>query len=158
MRSKKTEMERFWAQTKVVGSCLVWIGALSKHGGYGLFRVRRPDGSWLTVRAHRFLYKRIFGELPKTMEILHSCDVRRCIALQHLSPGTRQQNVEDAMQKDRHSRGERNGHARLTAQDVIEIRRRCASGEKQSAIARAFDTDQGTVSRIVNRKRWTSVT
>lgn len=50
--------------------------------------------------------------------------------------------------------GERVGSARLTESDVMEIRRRVASGESQSSLAKALDIGTTTVHFIVHRKTW----
>lgn len=72
----------------------------------------------------------------------------------HLAWGTRADNEADKVMHGRSSRGERQWQSKLTTRDVLEIRARCAAGETQSAIARAFGLNQGTVSQIANRKRW----
>jgi len=43
---------------------------------------------------------------------------------------------------------------KLKADDVLEIRRRYASGEKQKDIAKDFGVDQVNISHIVLRKSW----
>lgn len=50
--------------------------------------------------------------------------------------------------------GERNRHAQLTAENVMEIKRRLATGEAASAIARAFGVSHTTVSSIRLGKLW----
>lgn len=50
--------------------------------------------------------------------------------------------------------GEANDMAKLTADDVVAIRRRCAEGESQASLARAFGVNHANISMIVNRKTW----
>jgi hypothetical protein len=50
--------------------------------------------------------------------------------------------------------GERCGKAKLTAVDVIEIRKRRANAEKLSSIARDFKITETTVSGIFHRRIW----
>lgn len=47
--------------------------------------------------------------------------------------------------------------AKITPDDVRNIRRRYADGETQTAIAKDFELASGTISNIVNRKRWAHV-
>lgn len=54
-------------------------------------------------------------------------------------------------------KGEDNGHAKLTEADVLEIRRRIASGEKQSALAVEFGVKDPIVSQIKHRTRWVHI-
>jgi len=51
--------------------------------------------------------------------------------------------------------GERNGNARLSAVDVVDIRRRLAAGERQRHIAGIFSVSQATIGCIARRKTWT---
>lgn len=53
----------------------------------------------------------------------------------------------------RRTYGELNGCCKLSTDEVQEIRKRYASGEKQHQLAKLFRIRQGTVSDIVNHKR-----
>ncbi len=53
--------------------------------------------------------------------------------------------------------GSGNGQAKLTEQQVVEIRHRAATGEMQKALAAEFDISPMTVSNIVNRQTWRHV-
>ncbi|WP_460941414.1 hypothetical protein [Sediminivirga luteola] len=54
--------------------------------------------------------------------------------------------------------GENNSAAKLTAQQVSEIRRRYATGGvTQVALAEQFGVDQAHISSIVRRKAWAHV-
>lgn len=46
---------------------------------------------------------------------------------------------------------------KLTPADVLEIRRRVAAGEPQTAMVKAFGINSGTISEIINRKKWKNV-
>jgi hypothetical protein len=51
--------------------------------------------------------------------------------------------------------GINNNRAKFTDDDIIEIRNKYLSGNfKQHELAKLFSTDQGTISSIVNRKKW----
>ena len=49
------------------------------------------------------------------------------------------------------------GSAKLTAADVLEIRRRYADGETVTALAGKFGVRHGTIGPIVHRKTWTHI-
>lgn len=151
-----TEIERFWSKTKVSGSCILWTGHINKVSGYGYFEATDPTttrhGGFKAIGAHRYIYQRIFGTLPCKIDVMHSCDVRSCVALQHLSPGSRRANMQDAASKGRTARGAR--RSKLTEEQVAEIKQLAAGGEAQTKIAARFGVHQVTIGRIVSGKRW----
>lgn len=58
---------------------------------------------------------------------------------------------------ERVPRGERGSKARLTEQDVVEIRRRAAAGQRVCVLARAFGVTPSNIIRIRERKTWAHV-
>lgn len=52
------------------------------------------------------------------------------------------------------ARGERHGHSKLNTAQVLEIRRRAAAGEGNTALAREFGLRDSTVCQIKKRLRW----
>lgn len=50
--------------------------------------------------------------------------------------------------------GESHPNAKLTASDVVEIRRRASEGETQVSLARKFGVRQTNISLIVTREAW----
>lgn len=76
-----------------VDGCHLWVLGLDRDG-YGQFKV---DGR--THRAHRWLFYHEHGFLPP--EVLHDCDVRRCVNERHLLPGTKSDNMRDMIAKGR---------------------------------------------------------
>lgn len=125
----------FWSKTILgPGGCIDWT-ACRDQDGYGKYSIRR-DGATKTYRAHRWIYAQAFGGVPALL--MHTCDRPQCVALQHLSPGTHLLNHRDAIAKDRDARGERHIHARLSEENVREIRERRWGGESIKAIASDF--------------------
>jgi hypothetical protein len=51
-------------------------------------------------------------------------------------------------------KGEKNGRAKLTAEDVQQIRIRAANGEMQRALATEYGVGESQVGRIVHRQTW----
>jgi hypothetical protein len=132
--------------------CREWGGAKMSRG-YG---VRRYKGtSWL---AHRAEWDEAVGPIPDGLQVLHRCDNRPCREVRHLFLGTVQDNMQDMVSKDRHARGERNGHAKLTEAQVVELRtRRAAGGVTQRALAAEYGVSEQTVCDILKRRRWAHV-
>lgn len=73
---------------KVPGGCWLWIGALDRHG-YGTFNA----GNRKQVRAHRWSYQYVRGEVDSRLDLDHLCRVPRCVNPDHLEPVTRSVNL-----------------------------------------------------------------
>lgn len=151
-RSKKKVYERrFWVKANVGGpdECWEW-GAHRRHDGYGLF--------WLnggTKRAHRISWELTFGPIPSGLCVLHKCDNRACVNPYHLFLGTRDENQKDMARKRRSNIGMKNPFAKLQPDQVVEIRARYVIGDvSQRVLARDYDVNSSTVSRIVTGRTW----
>ncbi len=150
----RTTLQRFWACVALgVNECWYWTGYLDDLG-YG----RTGTGILGECKAHRFSYRLFKGDIPAGEEIMHSCDVRCCVNPAHLSVGTHAENIADMVGKGRQrggiSKGENNPMARLTSEQVAEIRQRKAGGEKQIDLSRHFEVSPMTISRIVRGEAW----
>lgn len=159
----KTRFEKKFIPDPNTG-CWIWMAALVGRG-YGLFRA---DGR--LVRAHRFAYELYVGPILDGLCVLHKCDVPACVNPAHLFLGTQADNIADKCAKgrqasgDRHgsrlhpektARGEKIGNAKLTEEQVREIR--AAEGLSQQRLAVAFNVDQTLISQIRSRKIWRHV-
>lgn len=108
-----------------------------------------------SVRAHRAAWIEAHGPIPEGLVVMHKCDNPACINIDHLMLGTQADNISDCIEKDRHCRGERHPKAKLTAEDVIEMRRLFDSGEKRIyELVEMFSVSQALVSAVVYRKHW----
>jgi hypothetical protein len=72
----------------------------------------------------------------------------------NLAWGTHRENAADARAHGTIARGRRNGHCRLTEEDVRGIRRALRSGSTQAAVGRPYGVNQSTVSKIARGERW----
>jgi len=134
--------------------CLIWQGP-TETNGYGTSR----RGGRL-VRAHRVSYEEHVGPIPTGMYVCHRCDVRACVNPEHLFLGTHLDNMRDATEKGRMGspKGEASSSAKLTTNDVLQIRAMYAAGStSQRALARRFGVVQVTIKDIVKRRTWTHV-
>lgn len=127
--------------------CWVWTGPLNDKG-YGRFRA--DEGK---VYAHRVAYEKFVGPIPVGMDILHKCDVPRCVNPAHLFLGTQADNNADRDSKGRHValRGELNGRARITEQVVRLIR---ASKKSSLSLSKQIGIDASAIRKIRRRECW----
>jgi hypothetical protein len=115
--------------------CWIWSGAL-KPNGYGdmLYEGR-------TQTAHRVSYQLFVGEIAKNLDICHKCDVRHCVNPLHLFAGTRKQNMEDAVSKNRMKKS----RAKLTQQQANEIKELSIPNY---LIAKKYDVSQNIICNL----------
>ena len=112
---------RFWKRVDKKGDndCWEWIGKTDALG-YGTIY-----GNKRHYKAHRYSFelnhKRQIGY---GLNILHSCDNRRCVNPNHLREGTQLENIQDRVDRNRTVApvGEKNHLSKLTEQQVISIR------------------------------------
>src|ERR1051325_7901953 len=76
--------------------CLLWTGKTQKRFAYGYFYRRTR-----IIYAHRAAYTAHHGPIPKGMVVCHACDNPSCVAIEHLSLGTQQDNLADMWRKVR---------------------------------------------------------
>jgi len=96
------------------------------------------------------------------MVIAHHCDNPPCIRPDHLFLTTHAGNTADMMAKsrDRHVVGEAHGMAKLTTEQVTEIRARWATkpsprkGVSIKDLATEYGVSQAQISRIAGGTRW----
>lgn len=143
---------RFWSKVdkKKHTECWLWLGA-KKPKGYGNLR---RDKKYTT--AHRVAWEITFGNIPKGMQVQHSCDNPSCCNPNHLMLGTVTSNYIDMVKKNRansHHRNRRFGEShpnhKLSSSEVKKIRELYRSGKYlQREIAKLFNVSQVLVSYI----------
>ena len=93
----------------------------------------------------------------KGQQCRHLDGVKANNNLGNLVWGSAQENAEDRALHGTTARGKRQGLARLTEEDIPEVRRRAAGGESQRSLARAFGVSQPAISYAVRRETWAHV-
>lgn len=136
----------FLQRVEKTDTCWLWKGN-KKENGYGRYFI----GSGRYIRAHRFSWSHLNGEIPKGLLVLHKCDVRECVKPDHLYLGTHKDNMRDMRLKGRVA-------SRLTYSQVTEIRKtyqRGVPGEfSQMGLAKKYGVGYSHIAAIVNNKLW----
>jgi hypothetical protein len=137
-----------------LGPCWEWAGLLDRKG-YGRVAV----GKQKMKAAHRTAYEAWNGELDPDLMVCHSCDNPPCINPAHLFPGDQFVNMGDAKAKRRNANGMRQGCAKLTDQQVAEIRAKYKPREySQARLGREYGVTQSAIGAIVNGRTWKTPT
>ncbi len=130
-------------------ACWGWAGhVLPGPRPYGSLKV---DGR--ETLAHRLMWEVTHGPIAGDLLVLHICDNPPCCNPRHLFLGTKKDNTHDALKKGRlfTASGELNGNAKLTADQVREIR--TLSGSPQQLAAR-YGVSPALIYSIRQRKAW----
>jgi hypothetical protein len=140
--------ERFWARVDRRGDdeCWPWIGSIDEFG-YGRMDFRRHMK--VTERAHRLAYFLAYGPVRPGFVIDHLCRNRGCVNPSHLEVVTRGENMRRG---DIH--GEANYHARLTPEQVREIR---ASTLPSRQLAPLYGVSDVSIWKVRARKTWAHI-
>lgn len=143
--------DRFWAKVRKSDGCWEWTAAIFQTRGYGQFQL---DGK--PHRAHRVSFAWANGPIPDGQQVLHRCDNRRCVRPDHLFLGTQMDNITDMFTKRRENKAHGEGHyrARLTDEDVRDIRASRRSSQEEG-LARGMNAS--AIRAIRRRVRWAHV-
>lgn len=127
--------------------CILWAG-YTQPNGYGWINV-----AGIKIAAHRVALALSGVDVRPGFDVCHRCDVRNCVNPLHLYVGSRRQNMADCTARRRHNkpRGARHWCAKLSDEQVRQIRNRYAAGETQAGIATSLSINSATVSRIARR-------
>lgn len=132
--------------------CTLWTAGLDKKG-YGRIRINGR-----AALAHRYAAGML--DFPPELQTRHLCPGepnRSCVNPEHLGYGTNADNHRDMMEAGRHVavRGSKQGRAKLTEEQVLEIRRKYeAGGATLHSLAAEFGVGKSAVSYIVRRETW----
>ncbi len=156
-----TNQARFWARVDKngpvpqhcpeLGPCWVWTKKI--HDRYAMFSIGRSK----LVLAHRYGYRLQNGPLADDELACHRCDLRKCVRGSHLFKGSHADNMIDMAEKGRSARGERNPQARLTEDQIREIRRLGDEGATAFKLAEVYPVTETAIRFILLRRTWKHV-
>lgn len=120
--------------------------------------VRLDNGTRRKKFVHRLVLEAFVGPCPSGMECCHFPDPDpENNRPSNLRWDAHQANLKDSLTQGTVACGERNGLAKLVADEVKKIRFLLSVGWTQALVAAAFKTSQAHVSDIALRKIWTHV-
>lgn len=132
--------------------CLTWPFSKSLDG----YPIIRNYNGKSTTSASRLVCEITHGPPPTpNYDAAHECGKghEACINPKHLSWKTRKENCADRIIHGTHPAGEKHPQAKLTNEDVEEIR--MLKGQmSQRDIAEIYDISRQVISDILNGKRW----
>ena len=151
--------QRLWMKVSIggVNECWVWNGACVRKG-HGVMWAGRNGNERLV---HRISWIIANGKIPDNLCVLHKCDNPPCVNPRHLFLGTVADNNRDMWGKKRgrikRSDGENNNSAKLTYENVHEIRKLRKAGWKLKDLAKKFSVCVTTIHWITSGKHWKNV-
>lgn len=152
---RQSTPETFWSRVSKGSECWLWTGAVYTTG-YG--RIWYRGRAWT---AHRLAWVLTNGTLPngRHVNLCHHCDERLCCRPSHMYVGTVKSNAMDRHRRGRANtqRGSKHHQARLSLEDVVEIRQRRADGETTYALAARYGVSQQHISNVTIGKRWAHI-
>lgn len=158
VKPRKSPEDRFWAKVDKRGDSGCWEWQASRSAlGYGYFRMSMDEWMWL---AHRASWVFANGPIPTGMLVCHHCDNPPCVNPMHLFLGLDRDNTADRVRKGRSSRrgapaGEANGSAKLTSEDVRQMRSLYTPGFVSfRELGERYGVSAGQARRVVRGLRW----
>lgn len=110
-------------------------------------------GEKQVFRKAHFLVALVFiGPRPEGQEVMHLNHDKTDNRPENLAYGTRQKNVDDKVAAKRHAHGSKQGHAKLTEDDVREIRRSTENNKTLGSKYRMLARSIGAVRRGIGWK------
>lgn len=139
----------FWSKaTHPDEGCWEWQAEKTSNG-YGAYR-KSGQGRKIYL-AHRYAYELAYGAFDKKLFVCHKCDNPQCIRPDHLFLGTNEDNMKDAVRKQRQKRT-------LSNEKVREIVKLKEQGENGAKIALKYDVAPTTIYSIFAGETWSHVT
>lgn len=115
------------------------------------------EGREHTALVHKLVLLTFVGPCPDGMECRHLDGCKTNNHKDNLAWGTSSENKQDKALHGTKQCGEKANGVKLKTNDVLEIRRRAASGERRIDIAKDFQLGISSIHRIIHRKAWAHV-
>lgn len=130
------------------------------NGDYRYVGLRSRDGkSMKTIGVHCLVLEAFVGPCPKGMECRHLDGNPSNNRLNNLAWGTPKENMADRKLHGRGAEGSKSARAKLTEENIPDIRRIIASGKRgvMTVAAKKYGVDVATIRDIRDGKTWRHV-
>ena len=137
----------------MLGDCILTTNVCLDKDGYP--KVKHQRKPW---RLNRLIFTYVNGTIPEGKVIGHRCNNKGCINPLHLYLTTAAENSTQAKIDGLYREGAEHGRAKLTEEEVIEIRRSYyEDGFSQKVLATQFNLSQSSVSVLVRNKTYKTI-
>lgn len=143
------QIEDFWSKVNKTEDCWFWLN--NSYNTYGKFYTNNT--SYCSNRIS-FILANGQNSLSETDVVRHTCRNRRCVNPNHLEKGTHADNTRDKIERDG---GLITPTAKVTEEQVREIRKLRLSGQKLKDIAAKYGIAEYTVYSICAKRTWKHV-
>jgi predicted DNA-binding protein (UPF0251 family) len=129
------------------------------NSGYLFAAVLFPDGRFRGATIHRLVADAFLGPRPEGMVINHKDGNKHNNRYENLEYVSYKDNMAHAREMGlADNRGNRNGQAKLTADDAIAIRQAYSVGNvTQAELAARYGVSSAAVWKVINRVKWKHV-
>ena len=141
-------LNRFWSKVNKGSKCWNWTASYCG-GGYGKIVIGGRKGKLYS--SHRLSWEIEYGCIPKGMHICHHCDNKLCVRPSHLFIGTRKDNMQDAVKKERITKGEKQGNSKLIEEQIKSIR---TDLRTEMVVASEYNVNRATIGKIKRKETW----
>jgi hypothetical protein len=152
-RSKVPFEIRFWRKVEKSSKkngCWLWMGSrYNPPWDYGLLKIDNK-----TKKAHRVAYELSHGSISDDLDVCHTCDNPPCVRPDHLFAGSGLENIQDRNRKGRQAKGEKIHTAKLTENDVLEIRSLRGKGMTYVELSESFGVGVDYMGALCRGKYW----
>lgn len=152
LMSEAQENPDFLQDTKIKAFSVIinengcMLSSTHLNGGYPVIK---RNGK--RTRVSRLIYELNYGPVPPGAIMRHKCDMQACINPLHLEYGSHADNQSDKVKRGRQAKGEGNGRARLTEEDVRFV---LQSGLSEKELGEKFMVHDSTIRAIRQGKTW----
>lgn len=156
MNLSEKEIKRFWSKIEKTDECWNWQRGLTADG-YGTLGI----GNGKTIKASRLALILTKPNPDNKPYALHTCKQnRKCCNPDHLYWGDQIDNMKDREKDGTNGQrfGEKNSFAKLTENQVIEIREKYETKQySYDKLAEEYKIGRSSIGRIIRNEYWTNI-
>jgi hypothetical protein len=130
------------------------LRSATKQSGHRFVNISNADGKRTNLTLHALVAKTFIGPRPDGLEVCHGDGTPTNNCVENLRYDTHENNSADMVAHDRSPRGQRNGQAVLTSEQVVAIVAAVRSGRTHQRVAADYSVSRMTVSNIINGRAW----